>query len=189
MDVLQKGAGLIVAARPVAHDGNVAAIGEAETGDVDGVAEGVLGDLGARNAVHAAAAIGAHAHDFDDALAEARLRRRLHHVAQPFVERGDHRAVERIGVVEADSAVGQRGDAQGPGQAADAGPVDFARGLDIGRERKGPLGETDVLRLGAPSRPLRRLIIGAAGQRCDERRQRGKWQDATRHPVKMSANF
>ena len=42
MDVLQEGAGLIVAARPVAHDGDVAPVGEAEAGDVDGVAEGVL---------------------------------------------------------------------------------------------------------------------------------------------------
>ena len=83
--------------------------------DVDGVAEGVLGDSGARDAVHAAAAVRAHAHDLDDALAKARLRRRLHDVADPFVERGDHRTVERIGRVEGDGAVRQRGDAQGPG--------------------------------------------------------------------------
>ena len=63
---------------PVAHDDDLAPVGEPEAGHVDRIAEGVLGELRARHVVDRAAGIGAEHVEFGYRDAEPRLRRRLH---------------------------------------------------------------------------------------------------------------
>ena len=82
-------------AAPAALDRDAAAVGQREGRDVERVAEGVLGNMRVRIAVHAAARIGGDLLDLDDARAEPAHRRRLHRIAQPAVERRDDRARQR----------------------------------------------------------------------------------------------
>ena len=71
------------------------AVGEREGGDVERVAEGVLGNMRARIAVHAAAGIGGDLLDLDHARAEPALRRRLHGIGEPAIQRRDDRTGQR----------------------------------------------------------------------------------------------
>src|SRR5208283_5954051 len=74
MNILQEGSRLIVTACPIADDQNLAPIRETETTDVEGVAEGVFGNVAARLVVHRPAAVGPHRIDFGHGLTEARQR-------------------------------------------------------------------------------------------------------------------
>ena len=84
-------------AAPAVLHPDAAAIGEHEGSDVERVAEGVLGDMGVRVAVHAAAGIGGDLLDLDHARAEPAHRRRLHGIGKPAVERRDNRTGQRRG--------------------------------------------------------------------------------------------
>ena len=147
MHVHQKSARLLVAATPVAHERDLAPVRQHEAADIERIAEGMLRELRAALIVHAAAGVGAHGIDLRDLLAEARLRRRLHHVGEPGVELGDHGAVERRGRVEGDRAALQRGDFEGPRQAADARPVDLIGESDEIGGLHALLGEAGVFGL------------------------------------------
>ena len=61
---------------PVAHKLDRAPVGQRETRDVDGIAEGVLGEPFARHVVDRAAAVGSEHVERRDLLAEAGLERR-----------------------------------------------------------------------------------------------------------------
>src|SRR3954471_17128468 len=80
---------------PAVLDHDAASVGEREGGDVERVAEGVLGDVRAGIAVHAATGIGRDLLDLDDAIAEPAHRRRLHGLGEPAVERRDDRTGQR----------------------------------------------------------------------------------------------
>ena len=125
--------------------------------------------------------------DFGDLLTETRPRGRLHGLAKPRIERGDHRAVERINRIEAHRAIEQCAHLEGPGEAANTRAVDLASWLDIGRDVDQPLRKTSVFRLAPPRRPARPLVIRAAGQRQQKGPGNGKWQNATRHWQDMRA--
>ena len=84
----------------------------------------MFGKPRASHAVDAAAAIGAEAHDLDDARAEARLRGGLHHIAHPVVQGRNHRTVEHIGAVERHFAVEERRHFERLRKPADARAVD-----------------------------------------------------------------
>ena len=71
------------------------AVGEIEFGDVERIAEGVLGNVRVRIAVHAAARIRRDLFDLDHRATKPFQRRRLHRLVDPFVELGDQRAGER----------------------------------------------------------------------------------------------
>ncbi len=80
------------ASRP---DGDPVAVGECEGGDVEGIAERMLGDVRAGVAVHAAAGIGGDLLDLDHRLAEPARRSRLHMLADEAIERRYQGAGER----------------------------------------------------------------------------------------------
>src|ERR1700730_5718325 len=187
MNVLQESPRLIVAPGPIADDRNLAPVPETKTANVKGIAKSMFGNAAARLIVHRPAAVGAHRIDFGDLLTETRPRGRLHDLAEPRIERGDHRAVERIHRVEAYRAIEQSAHLEGPGQAANTRAVDFAGRLNIGRDVDEFLGETGGFRRAAPRRPARPLVIRAAGQRQHRGRGNGKWQNATRHWQDMRA--
>src|SRR5215472_11537432 len=71
------------------------AVGEIELGDIECIAESVLGNVCVRIAVHAATRIGGDLLDLDDGLAEPTHRRRLHGCRDPLIERGNDRTGER----------------------------------------------------------------------------------------------
>ena len=187
MDVLQESPRLIVAPCPIADDRNLAPVRETKTANVEGVAKSMFGNASTRLIVHRPAAVGAHRIDFGHLLTETRPRGRLHDLADPSIERGDHRAVERIDRIEAHRAIEQRAHLEGPGQAANTRAVDFAGRLNIGRDMDEFLRKTGGFRLAAPSRPARPLVIRAAGQRQHQCPGNGKWQNATRHWQDMGA--
>ena len=74
-----------------------------------------------RIAVHAAAGIGGDLPDLDDARAEPALRRRLHGIGEPAVERRDDRTGERRGRLDRDRPDGVRPDRPAPDRAAAGG--------------------------------------------------------------------
>src|ERR1700726_2612172 len=94
LDVAQKTL-LFGKAMPAVLHRDVPAVGEREGGDVERVAEGVLGNMRVRIAVHAAAGIGGDLLDLDHARAEPALRRRLHRLVEPVIERRDDRTGQR----------------------------------------------------------------------------------------------
>src|ERR1700730_14691134 len=187
MDVLQESPRLLVAPGPITDDRNLAPIRETKTANVESVAKSMFGNASTRLVVHRPAAIGAHRIDFDHRLTETRPRGRLHDLAQPRIERGDHRAVERINRVEAYRAIEQCARLEGPGQAANTRAVNFAGRPDIGRDMDEFMGETGGFRLAAPRRPARPLVIRAAGQRQHQGPRNRQWQKATRHWQDMRA--
>ncbi len=128
MRLVQEGALLAIWPLPVAHEVDVAPVGEGEAGDIDGVAEGVLRELGARHIVDRPAAIGAEDFDGCDLLSEARFGVGLDDVLEPGLERRDHRAVDRQNLVERDGPVGDRGDLERTRHAANARSIDRGRG-------------------------------------------------------------
>ena len=77
LHVVQKALFLRCALPAVLH-ADLVAVGEIEFGDVERIAEGMLGNMRVRIAVHAAAGIGGDLFDLDDGLAEPVLRRGLH---------------------------------------------------------------------------------------------------------------
>ena len=72
LHVAQERLRLLVAARPVAHDRDRAAVRQNEAADVERIAEGMFGQRRAHLVVHAAAGIGAHRVDLRDIGPEAR---------------------------------------------------------------------------------------------------------------------
>src|SRR5262249_17012611 len=82
-------------AMPAVLHRDLASVGEREGGDVERVAEGVLGDAGARIAVHAATGISGNLPDLGNRRTEPAHRRRLHRAGNPAFEFGNHRACER----------------------------------------------------------------------------------------------
>ena len=72
-----------------------ASVGEREGGDIERIAEGVLGNMRARIAVHAAAGIGGDLLDLDHAGAEPAHRCGLHGIGEPAIERRDDRTGQR----------------------------------------------------------------------------------------------
>src|SRR3954464_10349363 len=97
MNVDQEGWRRLLSLRPVVHDCYAASIGEDKPAHIERVAKGVLRELRAHLAVHATAGIRTHRADLCHWRAEARLCGRLHHVSEPLIEFGDHRAVEGHG--------------------------------------------------------------------------------------------
>ena len=112
----------------------------------------MFGETSAQLIVHRSAAVGAHRIDFGHLLTETRPRGRLHDLAEPGIERGDHRAVEGINRIEAHRAIEQCAHLEGTGQAANTRAVDFARRLNIGRDMDQLLRETSIFRRAAPRR-------------------------------------
>ncbi len=93
LDVVEEAALLGQAVPAVLHS-HAAAIGKREGGDIERIAEGVLGDRRAALAVHRAARIGGNLPDLRDRLMEPFQRRRLHAVADPAIKHRDHRTRE-----------------------------------------------------------------------------------------------
>ena len=187
MDVLKECPRLIVAPGPIADDQNLASVAKTKSANVKGIAKSMFGYMSAWLIVHRPAAVGAHRIDFGHRLAETRQRGRLHDLFDPRIKRGDHRAVERINRIEAHRPIEQCAHLEGPGQAANAGAVDLAGRLDIGRDMDQLLGKTSIFCRAAPRRPVRPLVIRAAGQRQHQGRGNGQWQNATRHWQEMRA--
>ena len=79
-----------------------AAVGEMEFGDVKCVAEGMLGNVRVRIAVHAAARISRDLLDLDHRLAEPAQGRGLHGSRNPLIKRGDDGAGECRGRIHFD---------------------------------------------------------------------------------------
>src|SRR5262249_44195584 len=94
LDVAQESL-LLRQASPAVFHSDLAAVGERKGGDVEGVAEGVLGNPGVSIAVHAAAGISRYLLDLGDRRAEPAQRRRLHGLGDPALELGHHRTGER----------------------------------------------------------------------------------------------
>ena len=88
LHVVQKGL-LFRRAVPAILHADLAAVGEHEAGDIERVAESVLGDVRVRIAVHAAAGIGRDLFDLDYGLVEPVQRCRLHGAGDPLIERRD----------------------------------------------------------------------------------------------------
>ena len=86
---------LLGRAVPAILHANLMAVGEIEFGDVERVAEGMLGNMRVGIAVHAAAGISGDLLDLDDRLVEPVRRRRLHRIGDPLIECRHHRAGER----------------------------------------------------------------------------------------------
>src|SRR5262249_16317694 len=78
-------------AMPAVLHRDLASVGEREGGDVERVAEGVLGDAGARIAVHAATGISGNLPDLGNRRTEPAHRRRLHPAANPPFQFRNHR--------------------------------------------------------------------------------------------------
>lgn len=172
LDAYEKGARGIVAARPIALNGDHASVGEMEAANINGIAEGMFGNLRAILIVHAATGISPHAVDPGDRNAEGRLGERLHDLAEPCIECGDHGAIDRIGRVESHRAILQGADFERIIETAGAGAVDGADALNIGALTHEILGKTGALGLTAPRRPLWPLEIRTAlGEK--QRRQYG----------------
>src|ERR1700730_10585590 len=187
MDILQESPRLIVAPGPITDDRNLTPVRETKTANVESIAKSMFRNASARLVVHRPAAIGAHRIDFGHRLTETCPRGRLHDLAEPRIERGDHRAVEGINRIEAYRAIEQCAHLEGPGQTANTWAVVCASRLDRGRDVDEFLGETGGFRLAAPRRPARPLVIRAAGQRQHQGPGNGKWHNAARHWQDMRA--
>ena len=185
MDLMQERRLLRAGVSPVAHEFDLAPVGQRESGDVDGVAEGVFGEALAGHVVDRAAAVGPEHVERRDLLAEPGLCVRLDDVPEPPLQRRDHRAVDGQRLVDADRAVREGRDPQGPRHAADARTIDLGGGHDGVGKGDELAGEAGVLRLGPPNRPLRTAEEAATrhGQSGDQRQE--VWPNATRHRVKL----
>ena len=86
---------LLRRAMPAILHRDLVSVGQRELGNVERIAEGVLGNVRIRIAVHAAAGISGDLFDLDDGLAKPVFGRRLHGGADPLIERGDDGAGER----------------------------------------------------------------------------------------------
>ena len=107
---------------------DLSTVGQREARDVDGVAEGVLGQPRSGHVVYPSAAVGAEDVDGRDPLAEAGLRVGLDDGVQPGLQRRNHWAVDGQGLVDPDRAIIDGRNLQRTRHAADARTVDFGRG-------------------------------------------------------------
>ena len=172
-----------VAPRPSLFNGDAAAIGEAKGADIHGVAEGMFREAIAAVPIDGAAGIGAHGVDLRHGLAEASHGDGLHHLAQPVLQRRRHGAVEGLGGIEGDRALGQRRHLEGRVEAADARPIDGAGGLDIGRFGDPVLREAGLVRLGAPGRAFSAPEQAASRQKQGQTRDQSQGEKTSRHPL------
>ena len=166
---------------PIAHEFDRAPVGQGESCDVDGVAEGVFGEPLAGHVVDRPAAVGAEHVERRHSLAEARLCVRLDDVLEPGLERRDHRTIDGQHFVDPDRPRGEGRDLQRPRHAADARPVDLGGGGDRVGQGDELAGEAGVLRLGAPDRPLRTAEEAAASHRQSGDQRHNERPNATRH--------
>ena len=95
---------LLRRAVPAILHADLAAVGQFELGDVERVAERVLGNPRIGVAVHSAAGIGGYLLDLDDRLPKPVERGRLHCRRDPLVEPGDERAGQRRRRLDLDRA-------------------------------------------------------------------------------------
>ncbi|CAD5295535.1 hypothetical protein BOS5A_230291 [Bosea sp. EC-HK365B] len=163
-DLAQEGLFLGRAAPAILH-GDDAVVVQPEGKDVDGIAEGMLGGAARAGAVvHGAAGIGAGA-DLDHLRAEHIHRCRLHHLGEPFVGGGNHRAGQGRIAGQRDAAIGEGRDLERLLHAAGAGAIDrLAAQADIGGELHLARGQALGFSLVTPGRALRLLELAAAGK-------------------------
>ncbi len=188
---------------PALEDAHDRAVLQAEAANIDGVGEGMLGEARATLVVHRSAGVGAHRSELDHRLAEAGHRRRLHHLLEPAVDGGIHRAGERAFLVELGQqrarpwreearrndrarllGLGESGVADGEGRhldrmvrAAAARPLERPRDLNELRFLDDAGADAGGLGLGAPLRPLLADIARAPDDREADGRKSGKGRE------------
>ena len=155
--LLQKGPLARAPAPPPLQHLDLAAIGQAEGGNVQRIAEGMLGNLGAGNAVAGAAVIGGDLPDRDHGLAEMGIGRPLHRGSEPAIERHRHRAVDGGWRLDGNRAVEGAGYAERVLEPAGRGAIDDRQGPHIGRGAKLSVSQARRLDVAAPGRPPFRL--------------------------------
>ena len=150
---------------PAGPDGHLAAIPEDERGNVEGIAEGMLGETVAVDVVAAAAAVVGDLAEPDHRLAVPGNRSGLDRVAQPAFDRVDQRTAEHGARADRDGTLGERRDPQWIGDPASAAAIDLLCRDDERRTREFVPGHAGRFRLLPPGGTLlAHEIEGATGK-------------------------
>ena len=150
---------------PAGPDGHLAAIPEDERGDVEGIAEGMLGETVAVDVVAAAAAVVGDLAKPDHRLAIPGNRSRLDRVAEPAVDRVDQRTAEHGAWPDRDGTPGEGRDLQWIGDPAGAAAIDLLCRDDERRTHEFVPGHAGQFRLLPPGGTLfAHEIEGATGK-------------------------